>query len=331
MNGWIYTHQLDPILVRFGELPFGGIPIQVTWYGSMYALGFLLFYGLAIRTARWPDSAVKEIEVGNLLLYIIVGVVVGARIGWVVFYGGLPYFFEPLRILETWKGGMSFHGGFLGIVIAYWIYSRVHDTAFLDLADFSVTWAPLGLFFGRIGNFINGELYGKPTNGTWGVIFPDDPQRLPRHPSQLYEAALEGLLIFGVLILLRFRAPNVRGIQPAVFILLYGIVRTAVEFVRLPDREIGYTLGFITRGQMLSVPMVIVGLVWLIVALRLPRRIPRLIAAAAEGNTKRVRALLNDGADVNARDTQGRTALARAAERGHNQIAKLLEKAGAAK
>ena len=331
MNGWIYTHQLDPILVRLGELPFGGIPIQVTWYGLTYALGFLLFYGLATRTARWADSPVKEIDVGNLLLYVIVGVVVGARIGWVTFYGGLPYLFEPWRILETWKGGMSFHGGFLGIVLAIWIYSRVHGVGFLDLADFSVTWAPLGLFLGRIGNFINGELYGKPTNGTWGVIFPADPQRLPRHPSQLYEAALEGLLIFVVLILLRFRAPNVRGIQPAVFILLYGIVRTAVEFVRLPDREIGYTLGFITRGQMLSVPMVIVGLVWLVVALRLPRRIPHLIAAAEEGDAKRVRALLKDGADVNARDAQGRTALARAAERGHNQIAKLLEKAGAAK
>lgn len=263
MTGWIYEHNLDPVLVQLG-------PLRIGWYGLMYALAFLTAYWYGLRVSRQPGSPVSSEQIPNLFTYVIVGVIVGGRLGWVIFYGGMPYLEQPLRILETWKGGMSFHGGLLGVTLALWIYAGRNRIPLLALADIVALWVPVGLFLGRIGNFINGELYGMKTNGSWGVIFPGDPQRLPRHPTQLYEAFGEGVVIFAVLWLLRARVRRV-GLQPAVFLLLYGIARLAVEFVRLPDADIGYLWRFVTMGQLLSLPMLLVGLVWtLFLLLRKP-------------------------------------------------------------
>ncbi|MBI4081187.1 MAG: prolipoprotein diacylglyceryl transferase [Candidatus Lambdaproteobacteria bacterium] len=256
MIGWIYVHNLNPVIFHLG-------PLAVGWYGTMYALSFLAGYALLLRASRKAGSPIGEQEVSPLLTYIILGVVVGGRLGWVMFYGGLPYFIEPWRMLETWKGGMSFHGGMLGVFFAMWLYARRRGIPVLAISDHCAPWVPVGLFFGRIGNFINGELYGMATNGSWGVVFPADPDRLPRHPSQLYEAGLEGALLFTVLALMRRRRwPP--GTTTALFLMLYGLARFAVEFVRLPDRDIGYSWGWVTRGQLLSLPMVLAGLIWLI-------------------------------------------------------------------
>lgn len=264
MDGWIYVHDLDPVIFSIG-------PLSVGWYGSMYAIAFMVGYVVLSRTSRQPNTPVPPEETSNMLTYVILGVILGARLGWVVFYGGWVYLEQPWRILETWKGGMSFHGGLIGVTLAMWIYARRHKIGVLIIADHIVTWIPIGLFFGRIGNFINGELYGKPTDGTWGVIFPGDPGRLPRHPSQLYEAVLEGLLIFLVLLAIRGR-PSKAGYQPAVFLMLYGIARILVEFVRLPDRDIGYLFSFVTMGQLLSLPLVLLGGGWIIYLLMTPTR-----------------------------------------------------------
>ncbi|MDH5750903.1 MAG: prolipoprotein diacylglyceryl transferase [Deltaproteobacteria bacterium] len=256
MSTWIYVHDLDPIIFTAG-------PLRVGWYGTMYAVSFLTGYWYYLRMSRRPGSVIPTEEVPNLLTYIILGSVLGGRLGWVLFYGGTPYLLEPWRVLETWKGGMSFHGGLLGFLVAMWVYARRHGLELLKVGDFVLTWVPVGLFFGRIGNFINGELYGKPTDGTWGVVFPSDGQGLPRHPSQLYEALLEGALIFLVLSVLRDRVHR-KGLQPAVFLLMYGLARITVEFVRLPDADIGYLAGFVTMGMVLSLPMVLVGAGWIV-------------------------------------------------------------------
>ncbi len=262
MNGWIYTHNLNPILFELG-------PIRVGWYGLMYAISFLIGYFLLQRDARLGRIVVEEKDVPNLTTYLIVGVVVGGRLGWVIFYGGMPYLLEPIRILQTWHGGMSFHGGLIGVLLAFWIFARSRRVSILSVADAVTLYVPIGLFFGRIGNFINGELYGKPTDGSWGVIFPGDRARAPRHPSQLYEALLEGVVIFVVLWLIR-RHGHRPGTLPAVFTLLYGLARTAVEFIRLPDADIGYLWGPITMGQVLSLPLILVGSIWVLFLLVTP-------------------------------------------------------------
>jgi phosphatidylglycerol:prolipoprotein diacylglycerol transferase len=256
MNGWIYVHTLDPVLLHLG-------PLRVGWYGLMYAVAFLSGYWFLVRESRRPGAILPSEEVPNLFTYLVLGVILGGRLGWVIFYGGLPYLEQPYRILETWKGGMSFHGGLLGVAFAWWLYAYRHRLSILRLADFSAIWIPVGLFLGRVGNFINGELYGRPTEGGWGVIFPGDPQQVPRHPSQLYEAFLEGVVIFAVLWPLRARVSR-PGHQPALFLLLYGVARFLVEFIRLPDADLGYLWGTITMGQLLSLPMIAVGLVWVV-------------------------------------------------------------------
>jgi phosphatidylglycerol:prolipoprotein diacylglycerol transferase len=265
MSGAIYVHDLDPVLMQLG-------PLRIGWYGLMYAISFLIFYWVMMRAARRPDALVSAEDVPNLLTYVILGVIVGGRLGWVLFYGGAQYFHEPWRILETWKGGMSFHGGMLGVLVAIWIYCWRRGLSIVALNDYGIIWVPVGLGLGRIGNFINGELYGKPTDGSWGVIFPGDPNRLPRHPSQLYEAFLEGAVLFLLLWVLKRRAP-LRGLQPAAFLLGYGLARMGAELIRLPDPQLGYLLfGIGTMGQILSLPMALAGLSWVVWILLRERR-----------------------------------------------------------
>lgn len=254
MSDWIYVHDLDPILFQVGFLRIG-------WYGLMYAISFLTAYIYLTHASKQPGSPVTTEDVPNLITYLILGVIFGGRLGWVVFYGGSDYLFEPWRILETWKGGMSFHGGLLGVAAALYIYADRRKVPVLKLADFMMLWVPVGLFLGRIGNFINGELYGKPTDGTWGVVFPFDKLQVPRHPSQLYEAVLEGLVLFLVLFFMRGRV-KLPGYAPATMLIGYGIARFLVEFVRLPDADMGYFWSFVTMGQILSLPMILAGAIW---------------------------------------------------------------------
>jgi phosphatidylglycerol:prolipoprotein diacylglycerol transferase len=202
----------------------------------------------------------------DLLFYLILGVMVGGRLGYVLFYDLGSYLREPLSIFAIWQGGMSFHGGFLGMVVAAWYIARKKGWKFLDIADLVSAAAPIGLGLGRIGNFINGELYGRPTNVSWAMVFPEGGN-MPRHPSQLYEALLEGLVLF---ILLRwiYKKNFYRGTVFWALLAFYGLFRFLVEFLREPDAQIGFDIGPFTRGQLLTFPMLAIGLAMMIIYAR---------------------------------------------------------------
>jgi len=241
----------DPVAVEIG-------PLKVRWYGLMYVLGFLAAWWLGRRRAARPGSGWDPAEVGDLLVYAAFGVILGGRLGYVLFYGLETALADPLWALRVWEGGMSFHGGLLGVVVALWLYGRRTGRGFWAVADFCAPLVPPGLLFGRIGNFINGELWGRPTDLPWGVVFPlAGPE--PRHPSQLYEAALEGLVLFAVLWWFTSR-PRPPMAASGLFLLLYGIFRFVVELVREPDRHLGHVaFGWMTMGQLLSLPMIVGG------------------------------------------------------------------------
>ena len=271
----IFLHQIDPVAVSLG-------PLRVHWYGLMYLLGFLLAWWLGrrrIRAGRLPG--VDEDGFGDLLFYGLIGVIVGGRLGSVLFYDFNTYLQNPLQVLKVWEGGMSFHGGLIGVLVAAWLWSRRHRRHFFDTMDFLAPLVPPGLGFGRIGNYIGGELWGKYTRGDWGVVFPSglpepyrslDPVALKaqfeagaldayaRHPSQLYQAFLEGLVLFCVLWWYSAK-PRPRYAVSGLFALLYGSFRFLVEFVRMPDAHLGYlAFGWLTMGQVLSLPLVALGL-----------------------------------------------------------------------
>jgi phosphatidylglycerol:prolipoprotein diacylglycerol transferase len=249
--------QIDPIAIKLG-------PLRVHWYGLMYLFGFVAFWLLGRWRARREDVVVRPEEVGDLLFYGMVGVILGGRLGYVLFYGVEALLRDPLMIFRIWEGGMSFHGGLLGALVGGWLYQRRRGWGFLRTMDFVAPLIPPGLFFGRIGNFINAELWGRPTDLPWGMVFPGaGPQ--PRHPSQLYEAFLEGIVLFAVLWIFSSR-PRPAGAVSGLFLLCYGLFRFLVEFVRQPDPQLGYlAFGWLTMGQVLSLPMMVLGaglLVW---------------------------------------------------------------------
>jgi len=249
--------QIDPVLIHLG-------PLQVRWYGLMYVIAFTLGYFILVRTSRDERYPITRQEVGDLLSFCIAGVVIGARLGYCLIYN-LPYYFhQPLKILAVWEGGMSFHGGLAGAALAGWIYARRNRLSLLMLADLGALAAPLGLFFGRIGNFINGELYGRPTDLPWGMIFPNGGN-VPRHPSQLYEAFLEGLVLF-VIVFWLSRKQHPRGFLMGTFLVGYGLFRFFVEYFRQPDRQLGFIIGPFTMGQILSSLMVIAGILLFYIA-----------------------------------------------------------------
>lgn len=248
----MFVADFDPVAFSVGSL-------SVRWYGLMYVVSFLV--GWFICRRRAPRHGWTTREVDDLVTICMLGLVLGARVGYILFYD-LPLYLEnPAEMLRFWNGGMSFHGGAIGVALGMAWFSRTRKRGFLDIADFLTPAVPQGLFFGRMGNFINGELWGKVTDLPWGVVFPHGGT-WPRHPSQLYEAGLEGLVLW--LILARFAShPQPRGKTAGLFCLGYGVARFCVEFVRLPDPQLGYlAFGWLTMGQVLCIPLLAVG-AWL--------------------------------------------------------------------
>ena len=286
----------EPYLVQFNPVAFHLGPVQVHWYGLMYLLGFFSVALLGEYRRRRGRLPVSRETLSDLFFYGMLGVIVGGRVWYMLFYyaGGIGWIWhEPLALFRVWDGGMSFHGGLLGVLTAGWWWSRRQRLHFFDTIDFVAPLVPIGLGLGRLGNFINGELWGKPTTLPWGMLYPqahaDDIAYvvahplwaatlqqfggLPRQPSELYELGLEGVTMFAVLWLVSLK-PRPRYLVSGLFALMYGCFRIAVEFVRLPDPQLGYLLGtsWVTMGQLQSLPLVVVGL-WL---LALSRRSPTL-------------------------------------------------------
>jgi phosphatidylglycerol---prolipoprotein diacylglyceryl transferase len=243
----------------FNKVAFSIGPIKVHWYGIMYLLGFAGAWWLARRRAAKPGSTWGPNDVDDLIFFAMLGVILGGRIGYVLFYGLTFWGGDPWYPLKIWEGGMSFHGGLLGVAIALTLFAWRRGRNVADVFDFTAPLPALGLFFGRIGNFINSELWGKVTTVPWGFLVDGKV----RHPSQLYEAGLEGLLLFAVLWWYTSR-PRPRLAPAGLFLLIYGIARFLIEFVRVPDEQIGYLAdGWLTEGQLLSAPMIIAGIAML--------------------------------------------------------------------
>ena len=258
-----FYHSLNPVALSLG-------PLSIRWYGLAYLVGFVLAGVVMYRTAQHWKLNVTLDDVLNLMAGISFGVIVGARLFYVIFYGAGYYVAHPLDAFALSQGGMSFDGGLVGAVVGGSIVCKASGLSIPTICDLGVIGAPLGLFFGRCANFINGELWGKPTDLPWGVMF-ETGGAVYRHPSQLYEALLEGLLMFAILyVLSRKYPPRPQGTFIGTFLMLYGIFRFVVEFVRVPDEQLGYLFGsFITMGQLLSLPLVVFGIVVLVMARRL--------------------------------------------------------------
>ncbi|KTD45994.1 prolipoprotein diacylglyceryl transferase [Legionella rubrilucens] len=246
--------SIDPVAFSIG-------PLQVHWYGLMYLFGFVMAWLLAHWRAKRYSLDWSSEQISDLIFYAAIGVILGGRLGYMLFYGTQQLLANPLSLLKLWEGGMSFHGGLLGVMVALALFARKTQKTFLQVGDFIAPLVPLGLAAGRAGNFINGELWGRVTTVPWAMVFPHS-DGLPRHPSQLYELGLEGI---GLFILLWWYAsrPRPTGRVSALFLIGYAISRMFVEFFRVPDVQLGYlALGWLTMGQLLSIPMLILGL-WL--------------------------------------------------------------------
>jgi len=245
--------QINPVLFSLG-------PIQVRWYGVMYVLGFIASYFLIQKQERSKQIGLVGTVAQDLVFYLAIGLIAGGRLGYILFYEYndlTAYIKNPLEIIATWHGGMSFHGGLIGCIIAGWIFSRRKKIPFTALADSAVVTCPIGLGLGRLGNFINGELLGLPTNVPWAMIYPAGGP-VPRHPTQLYESFAEGLLLF--IIMWNLRKKQFKdGMMVAFFLILYGILRFIVEFFKEPDPQIGFLFTYFTMGQILCIGMIAVG------------------------------------------------------------------------
>ena len=245
--------SIDPVIFSFGV-------IQIRWYGFAYILGFLLGIYLIKQINQGYQKRIKNKQIDDFFIWSVIGVILGGRIGYVLFYQTATILTDPINILFIWKGGMSFHGGLIGIIISIFLFSKKYSINFFQLSDLVSSVAPIGLFFGRLANFINVELYGRVTDFPLAMIYPSI-DHAPRHPSQLYEAFFEGVLLFIILMLCNNKnySQNNFGFITSVFLILYGIFRFLLEFLREPDAHIGLVFNLITMGQLLSIPLVILG------------------------------------------------------------------------
>ncbi|OPX93563.1 MAG: Prolipoprotein diacylglyceryl transferase [Syntrophorhabdus sp. PtaB.Bin006] len=243
--------NIDPVIFKIG-------PLAVRWYGLMYVFGFASSYLLALHQLKKKTWKIDRTQLDDLYFYLILGLIIGARLGYILFYNLSFYLANPLEIFVLWHGGMSFHGGLIGAFLAGYIIIRKRGLNFFEVADLIVPTCPPGLMFGRIGNFINGELFGKPSNVPWAMVFPQGGG-VARHPSQLYEAGLEGLVLFAILWIYKDRKKK-EGDVLALFLILYGAFRIICELFREPDAQLGYFLGVLSMGQILSLLMVGLGL-----------------------------------------------------------------------
>lgn len=246
---------IDPVIFHIG-------PLAVRWYGLMYLLGFLASYFIIRHLARHRGLALSSELLSDLLFYGVIGVILGGRLGYTMFYNFSYYISHPLQIFAVWEGGMSFHGGLIGVVISSLVFCIRKKLPVLLVGDILTTAAPVGLGLGRLGNFINGELWGRLTNSTWGIVFPGAGPEL-RHPSQLYEAFFEGPVLFLLLYFMHRRQVR-EGIVLSSFFLGYGVIRFCLEFFRQPDIQLGFLWGGATMGQLLSIPMVLIGILGLV-------------------------------------------------------------------
>jgi phosphatidylglycerol:prolipoprotein diacylglycerol transferase len=251
---------LDPVALQIG-------PLALRWYSLAYIVGIVAGWWLLLRMVRRPGSPITAKHVDDLVTWCTLGVILGGRLAYVIFYNPSQYLQNPMDVFKLWEGGMSFHGGLAGVILAILLYARSQGLSALRILDYVAVVTPIGLLLGRFANFVNGELWGRPTDGTWGIIFPDAGPD-PRHPSQLYEAALEGALLLIVLTFLFWgtRARLKPGLLGGVFILGYGLSRFAIEFFREPDAQLGVLSFGLTMGQVLTLPMILAGL-WLLATL----------------------------------------------------------------
>lgn len=257
--------MIDPVLVEIG-------PIVIRWYALAYIVGLVLGWRYLIWLAKQPGSLIKAQDADDFLTWATFAVIIGGRLGYVMFYKPEYYLANPEAILKTWQGGMSFHGGFLGVLLAALWFTRLRKIRFWAFVDLAAAVAPIGLFFGRLANFINSELWGRVTDAPLGMVFPNGGP-LPRHPSQLYEAALEGLVLLVVLHLVWRRKSwrETPGVIAGAFLIGYGLSRIIVEFFRQPDAHLGFLAGGATMGQLLSLPMVLAGAALIVYARRAPK------------------------------------------------------------
>jgi len=248
--------DFNPVALSLG-------PLQIHWYGVMYLIGFASVWILGRYRSWRSDSPVTRAQVGDVVFYAALGVLIGGRLGYMLFYDTINFLHHPWIIFEIWDGGMSFHGGLLGVILAELIYARVHHISFVDLMDFFAPMTPIGLGAGRLGNFINGELWGRVTTSPIGMVFPNAGP-LPRYPSQLLEFFLEGVVMFIILWTASLRQ-RPRYTLSGLFLLCYGVFRCIAEFFRQPDSQIGFIAwGWVTEGQLLSIPMILGGIALLI-------------------------------------------------------------------
>jgi len=251
---------IDPVAIEIG-------PLAIRWYALAYVAGIVLGWRLAMRLAGRPATGVRPSEIDDLIVWITFGIILGGRLGYILFYNFPIYVDNPLLALEVWKGGMSFHGGMMGVILAVVLFARNRGIPLFALGDIVATVVPIGLFFGRLANFVNGELWGRATTAPWGMVFPGDWRQLPRHPSQLYEAALEGLALFVFLMVLERLGVRRRamGATTGWFLVGYAVARITCEFFREPDEQLGFLIPGLdtTMGQILSVPMALVG-IWML-------------------------------------------------------------------